>query len=53
MLPPQTWMVSSEGQVIAAVQVDNKDRRGWRMLAAGVAIGVLASDVVVRRLRRN
>lgn len=42
-----------EGQVIAAVQVGNKDRRGWRMLAAGVAIGVLASDVVVRRLRRN
>lgn len=51
--PDLDGVQAREGQVIAAVQVDNKDRRGWRMLAAGVAIGVLASDVVVRRLRRN
>ena len=44
---------SGAGWASVAVQVGNKDRRGWRMLAAGVAIGVLASDVVVRHLRRN
>lgn len=51
--PDLDGVQAREGQVIAAVQVGNKDRRDWRMLATGVAIGVLASDVVVRRLRRN
>lgn len=44
---------SDEGRTSAAAQGGNKDVRDWRMLATGVAIGVLASDFVVWRLRRN
>ena len=44
---------SGEVGTSVAVQVDNKNGRDWQMLAIGAAIGVLASDVVVRRFRRN
>ena len=44
---------SGEGRTSVVAQVDNKNGRGWLMLATGVVIGVLANGVVVRRLRRN
>lgn len=44
---------SGEVRTSVAEQVDNKNGRGWQMLATGVVIGVLANGVVVRRLRRN
>ena len=44
---------SGETRTSIAAQVDNKNGRDWQILAIGAAIGVLASDVVVRCLRRN
>lgn len=44
---------SGEARTSVAEQVDDKNGRGWLMLATGVAIGVLANGVVVRRLHRN
>lgn len=44
---------SGEVRTSVAEQVDDKNGRGWQMLAIGVVIGVLANGVVVRRLRRN
>ena len=44
---------SGETRTSIAAQVDNNNGRDWQILAIGAAIGVLASDVVVRCLRRN
>ena len=44
---------SGDARTSVAEQVDDKNGRGWLMLATGVAIGVLANGVVVRRFRRN
>lgn len=44
---------SGDARTSVAEQVDDKNGRGWLMLATGVAIGVLANGVVVRRFHRN
>lgn len=44
---------SGDARTSVAERVDDKNGRGWLMLATGVAIGVLANGVVVRRFHRN